>query len=75
MRIGKNAAHRHPMTRFLSIVLAMCSGLVTTAVAGDGDKEVYFGDLHLHTRYSNDAFFLTTESGLGDAYITPKVKR
>jgi len=43
-------------------------GFVAPAMANDADKNVFFGDLHLHTRYSNDAFFLTTETGLDDAY-------
>ncbi len=46
----------------LSLWLASCAGQETVT------KNVYFGDLHLHTRYSNDAFYLTTEENLDDAY-------
>lgn len=49
-------------------VLAPLPGFMGTAMASDADREVFFGDLHLHTRYSNDAFFLTTEFDLDDAY-------
>ena len=39
-----------------------------TALARDPATNVYFGDLHLHTRFSNDAFAFTTERTPGDAY-------
>ena len=31
-------------------------------------KNAYFGDLHVHTRYSYDAFFFGTVASQGDAY-------
>lgn len=37
-------------------------------ITGGAGRSAYFGDLHLHTRYSNDAFFLVTDAGLDEAY-------
>ncbi|MDA0339138.1 MAG: DUF3604 domain-containing protein, partial [Proteobacteria bacterium] len=47
-------------------LLATCAA--EEPISEPASKQVFFGDLHLHTRYSNDAFYLTTEEGLDEAY-------
>ncbi len=50
-------------------VAAMLSMAATPVAAGDGERSVYYGDLHLHTSYSTDAVFLSgIRIGLDDAY-------
>ncbi len=65
--------------RGLAVAALLLSGIQLAGCAkedGPGNaipnKNVYFGDLHLHTRYSNDAFYLTTEEGLDAAYTYAK---
>ncbi|MCA9509092.1 MAG: DUF3604 domain-containing protein [Myxococcales bacterium] len=58
-------------TRVLARLAAAASALALAgpAAAGDGDLNVYYGDLHLHTSYSTDAVFLSgARTGLDDAY-------
>ena len=52
----------------VATVLSIAAPLPYTAAA-EGERNVYYGDLHLHTSYSTDAVFLSgTRVGLDDAY-------
>ena len=53
------------MIRLFALILI---SQAPTALARDPATNVYFGDLHLHTRFSNDAFAFTTERTPDDAY-------
>ncbi len=37
-------------------------------IAGDPDRNAYFGDLHVHTNYSFDAFLMGTRRNPDEAY-------
>jgi len=52
---------------FFGVAISALPG--TLVAAGQGERQVYFGDLHLHTSYSSDAVFLSgIRIGLDDAY-------
>jgi hypothetical protein len=50
------------------LVLISCGMTAVVANGAEPQSNVYFGDLHLHTRYSNDAFTFGTERTPDDAY-------
>ena len=63
------------MTR--STVLRACLPLVASlafSVALAETRNAYFGDLHIHTRYSYDSFFFGTVASPDDAYEFAKGK-
>ena len=54
-----------------SVLMLMC--LAAMAVMAD-TRNAYFGDLHIHTRYSYDSFFFGTVASPDDAYEFAKGK-
>ena len=44
---------------------------LATADAANADRNAYFGDLHVHTMYSFDAFIFGTTSSPDDGYHCP----
>ncbi|NND66032.1 MAG: DUF3604 domain-containing protein [Halioglobus sp.] len=55
-------------------ILPMSLDLLTPDPAGNADRKAYFGDLHVHTKYSFDAYAFGTLATPDDAYRYAKGK-
>ena len=49
-------------------IAALTVGALTAGYAAGAERNVYFGDLHIHTRFSLDAFMFGTRSSPDVAY-------
>ena len=56
--------------QLLIAAIVGCIGIIPSQAEEPGDTadNVYFGDIHLHTRYSNDAFAFMTSRTPDDTY-------
>jgi len=56
--------------QLLIAAIVGCTGIIPSQAEEPGDTadNVYFGDIHLHTRYSNDAFAFMTSRTPDDTY-------
>jgi hypothetical protein len=50
------------------VALSLCANALTAGEGVTAAQDVFFGDMHLHTRYSNDAFAFMTTRTPHDAY-------